>query len=185
MDAESTKSKKYFWMTGVVAILILLNYFQYGWEQENDKQRSNIASGISVTPEDLQLVALDEQTGVSEIKRDIFISKIEIPKKDKERKITKNVKIPTKTIKEIKKQPTKEELMRQAAENELGQFHYIGLVKKEGKKQAFLLFKDQSYIAKPGLIINGKYRVEKIDETKVIVKEQNTGISKTLVLTDE
>ena len=187
MGANITQNRKYVWLGFAVIALIALNIIKYSGN-DSDGIDAELDSSLEkkIEPEDLRLVALDEQSGHKGVTiRNIFESKKQISDRNIERKKEKMKKIAQKAIKEIQKQPTKEELNRRAIDKELQEFHFIGSVMKGNTRQAFLLYKEKSYIADPGLVINGHYQIEKINETSVVVKHQSTGISKTLVLTDE
>ena len=61
-------------------------------------------------------------------------------------------------------------------------FTYIGKAVEDGRVTVFVTSGENSYVVRPGATLDGKYRVERVDESKVIFTYLPLGTRQELVV---
>jgi len=166
-------------LIGVVSALVVLNLWR--WLPDSDDSAlpaAETAPTAQITAASLRLrgVAADD-TGGSPA-RNLFSEWTPAPKRTKK---AKAVAVSKKSVKRV----SAADMARKAALAELGKYSLAGVVIRSGHPLAFLLKDDQRYAAKVGEVVDGHVRIDHITVHEVVLKEMETHVTRTVILSDE
>ena len=165
----------------VVVALVILNSLQW-WPQDDSEMKtaSSMSGNIDISPEVLQLsIVLGSSKEKEAVQRNIFTEKRRpikklVLKKPKPKPVVKPPPV-----------PSAEELLAQSIKLQLAQYKLMGIIFRGGRPQAFLINGSKTYTVYIGDLIDGKYKIKNISEKDLVLIEENTNISRRIVLGDE
>ena len=163
-----------------VLTLVVLNLW-YWWPsatQDSSYAETDLHTSVGVENLKTGIIAATGPSGRKN-KRNLFypvVKKIS-RKRAKPRKVIPEVTVPPKK--------TKEELARDDARAELASVKLVGVVFRDGKRQAFLTRGEQTYVTTEGDKIGERFTVEKITTDAVYLIDPTTGVTGTISLSGQ
>ncbi|HKK06820.1 MAG TPA: hypothetical protein VKA50_13330 [Gammaproteobacteria bacterium] len=171
--------RKHIILVGVAGVLVVLNLWR--WLPESDDTASPAADSVPVdqiTAQSLRLRGVAADDSGSDHGRNLFTEWTPAPKRTDKAK-------PVAVSKKSAARVSAADMARKAALAELNRYRLAGVVIRSGRPLAFLLKDDQRYTATIGDTIDGHVRVEHITERKVVLKEMETHVTRTVILSEE
>lgn len=162
----------------VVVILVVFNVIEW-WPNKNTYQEIAVVHSIPSVM-DFQLAGQDLTTSEKLlVKRDLFQPVIKNIKKKVQEKVEPKQKA---IIDPVQIKPSAVELARKSAELELNQFQLVGILFQGTLKKAFVKHGDENLTVKINDIIYGKYIVDNITATNIVLRNVKINFKKKIEL---
>lgn len=88
------------------------------------------------------------------------------------------------TVVEKKPEPSQAQLQKRADRRAMQGIRLAGMTHHDGRWEAFISFNTETFVARKGDRIAGRYRIVKVSEHKVVLKDNKTGTMRTLSLNE-
>lgn len=159
-------------LIALVAMLVVFNIWQWWPRQAPGGKDADAAHNHGFRVDDFQFNAGEAVGGKDESVRDLFYPKpVIVAAKPTPKPIETPPAPPVKTP---------QELEAEAAQAELAQIKFVGMVARDGKTQAFLVKGDQLYTVAQGDKVGGRFVVEKLSAEAIALKDPGTQVSGTI-----
>lgn len=159
-------------MLSAVALLIIINLWRWWPQADQMAKQTDATSSSGKFPIRLNLAGYEPSSGeLIEVKRDLFSPVSAAPLQPEPAPVEKEIEM-----------PAPDNTQRETAASEMAQYKLVGVLSRNGVKQAFLIRDNKNFRVRQGDRLEKHFRVEEVTLTSVTLTDLGSRTSKKIDL---